>query len=136
MTHRDSLGLLDFLLHVVKLLFSGVSREDGELVELDAVHERNPGMHVNALVCLAAHADPQILCVHLVDNSVPLRLRLANNEATEQLVSLLGLCNSNVFLGLEGFLEFVELLILYLFLGRGLVVREFKERANLLPNCN
>jgi hypothetical protein len=28
----------------------------------------------------------------------------------EQLVSLLGLCNSDVFLGLEGFLEFVELL--------------------------
>ena len=74
--------------------------------------------------------------MHLVYNPIPLRSCLADNEAMEQLVSLLGLLDSNVFLGLEGFLEFVELLILYLFLGRGLVVREFKERANLLPNCN
>jgi hypothetical protein len=118
------------------LLFSGVSREDGELVELNAVHGRDPGTHANALVCLAVHANLRTLCVHLVDNPIPLRLRLANDKATEQLVSLLGLCNSDVFLGLEGFLEFIELLFLCFFLCLGLVVREFKERAHLLPNCN
>jgi hypothetical protein len=105
--HCDSLWLLDCLLHVVTLLFSGVSREDGELVELNAVHDGNSGTHTNALVHLAIHTNPRILCVHLVDNPVLLHLRLADNEATEQLVSLLSLCNSNVFLGLEGFLEFV-----------------------------
>jgi hypothetical protein len=107
--HRDSLGLLDPLLHVVMLLFSGVSREDAELVELDAVHEGNPGTLANALVCITIHADPRILRVHLVDDPVPLPLRLADDEATEQLISLLGHCNCNVFLGLEGFLEFIEL---------------------------
>jgi hypothetical protein len=56
-------------------------------------------------------------------------LRLVANKATEQLVSLLGLCNSEVFLGLEGFLEFIELLFLYFFLGRGLFVREFEKRG-------
>jgi hypothetical protein len=35
--HYDLLGFLDCLLHVETLLISGVSREDGELVELDAV---------------------------------------------------------------------------------------------------
>ncbi len=40
--HSDSLGFLDCLLHVVTLLLSGVSREDGELVELDVVLERQP----------------------------------------------------------------------------------------------
>ncbi len=108
--HRDLLGLLDCLLHVVTLPFSSISREDGKLVELNAVHERNPGMHANALVCLAIHANPQIFCVHLIDNPIPLLLRLADDKAMEQLISLLGICNSKVLYGLEGFLEFVELL--------------------------
>jgi hypothetical protein len=32
------------------LLISGVSREDGELVELNAVLKRQPGMHAKAFV--------------------------------------------------------------------------------------
>jgi hypothetical protein len=36
----DLLGFLDRLLHVETLLLSNVSREDGELVELDAVLKR------------------------------------------------------------------------------------------------
>jgi hypothetical protein len=134
--HRDLLGLLDRLLHVVMLLFSGISTEDGKLVELDAVHELNSGMHTNTLVCLAIHADPGILCVHLVENPIPLHLCLANDEAMEQLISLLGLCDSEVLIGLESFLEFVELLFLCFFLSHGLVIREVEERVHLLPNCN
>ncbi len=112
--HRDSLGLLDCLLHVVMLLFSCVSREDGELVNLNAVYERKPVTYAKALVCLAIHANPWILCVHLVNNPIPLHLRLANNEATEQLVCLLGLFDIKVFLGLGNFLEFVKLLFFIL----------------------
>jgi hypothetical protein len=45
--HTDLLGLLYCLLHVVELLLlSGVSRENGELVELDA----QPELHAKALV--------------------------------------------------------------------------------------
>jgi hypothetical protein len=39
--YSDMLGLLYCLLHVETLLLSGVSREGGELVELDAVLEGN-----------------------------------------------------------------------------------------------
>jgi hypothetical protein len=123
-------------LHVVTLLFSGVSREDGELVKLDAVHERKPEMYAKALVTLATHADPRILCVHLVNNPIALHLRLANDKATEQLVCLLGFCNSKVLLGLEGFLELIQLVFSHLFLAHSLVVREIEKRAYLLPNCN
>ena len=91
---HDSLGLLNHLLHVVMLLFSCVSREDGELVEIHAVHEGNLGTHMKALVGTAIHADPQILCVHFIHDPVPIPSRLANNKATEQLVSLLGLLDS------------------------------------------
>jgi hypothetical protein len=95
-------------------------------------------MHMNSFVGLAIpiHADPQILCVHLINNPIPLRSRLANNKVTEQLVSLLRLHGSNVFLGLKGFLEFVELLFSCFFLGCSLVNREFKKKAHLLPKCN
>jgi hypothetical protein len=133
---HDLLRLHDCLLHGITLLFSGVSREDSELVELDAVHEEDPGMHVNAFVGLAIHTNPRVFHVHLIHDPIPLHLHLANNEATEQLVSLLGLCNSNIFLGLDGFLEFVELRFSSFFLGSNLVNREFKKRAHLLPNCN
>ncbi len=123
---RDSLGLLDCLLHVVTLLFSCVSREDGELMELDAVHEQNPGFHANALVGLAIHTKPWVLCVHLIHNSIPVCSCLTDNEAMEQLVSLLSHRDSNVFLGLEGFLEIVEFFLSCFFLGRGLVVGKLK----------
>ncbi len=120
------LGLLNCLLHVVMLLFSCVSREDSELVELNAVHERNPGMHAKALVGLAVHTNPRILCVRLIHDPIPISSRLASNEATEQLVSLLSLLNSNVLLGLEGFLEIVQILLSCFFLSRGLVIWELK----------
>ncbi len=48
--------------------------------------------------------------MHLVYNPVPLLLCLANNEATKQLVSLLGLFNCKGFLGLEGLVEVAELI--------------------------
>jgi hypothetical protein len=84
-------------------------------VELDAVHERKSGMYTKFLVRLAVHANPWILGVHLVNDPVPLHLRLANNEAAEQLICLLGLCNREVLLGLEDFLELVKLVLLFLF---------------------
>jgi hypothetical protein len=102
---RDLLGLLNRLLHVVMLLFSCVSREDSELVELDAVHEGNPGTLAKALVGTAIHANPWNLCVHLIHNSVPIGLRLADDETMEQLVSFMGLLDGDVLLDLEGFLE-------------------------------
>jgi hypothetical protein len=43
LAYHDSLGFFDCLLHVETLLLSGVSREDGELAELDAVLKRQPG---------------------------------------------------------------------------------------------
>ncbi len=50
LVYRDSLGFLDHLLHVEMLLLSGVSREDIELMELDAVQEGQPGTHAKASV--------------------------------------------------------------------------------------
>jgi hypothetical protein len=133
--HHDLLGFLDHLLHVVMLHFSCVSMEDGELVELDAVHEQYLGFHTNALVG-AIHANQWVLCVHLIHNPVLLRLRLADDKATEQLISLLGLFDSNDILGIEGFTELVELLLSSFFCGHSLVFRKIEERAHLLPNCN
>ncbi len=46
----DSLRFLDHLLHVEMLLLSGINREEGELVELDAVLERQPGTYPRVLV--------------------------------------------------------------------------------------
>jgi hypothetical protein len=109
--HRDLLGLLDCLLHLVMLLFSCISREDGELVEFNVVHEGDPGTDANSFVGLAAHSNPWILCVNFIHNPIPLRLCLTNDKAMGQLVSLLGLRNSNVFLGLEGFLEICKLFL-------------------------
>ncbi len=48
--HSDLLGFLYCLLHEETLLPSGVSREDGELVELNVVLEGQPRLHVKALV--------------------------------------------------------------------------------------
>ena len=96
------LGLLNGLLHVATLLFSCISRADGELVELDAVHERNPGLYMDSLVGFAVDANPGIIHVHFIHDTVPLRSRLANNKATEQFICLLGLINRKGFLGLEG----------------------------------
>ena len=105
-------------------------------MELDAIHEQNPGFITNAFVGLAIHANPGVLHVHFIHNSAPLHSRLANNKAKEQLVSLLDQFNSEGVLGLEGLVKLVELLISCFFCGHGLVFREIEERAHLLPNCN
>jgi hypothetical protein len=90
----DLLGFLDCLLLVETLLLRGVSREDGELVELDAVLERQPRLHAKAFVRLAIHANPGVLGVHLVYDLVPLHSCLANNKTTEQLVCLQGMVHA------------------------------------------
>ncbi len=81
---------------------------------------------MNALVGLAIHTNPWVLSVHLIYECVPLRLRLVNNRATEQLISLLDLCNSHVSLGLEGFLEIIEFLFSCFFLSLSLVFWKLK----------
>ena len=43
-THWNVLGLLGSLLHVVALQIHGVTREDSELVEFNAVQKRSPGL--------------------------------------------------------------------------------------------
>ena len=48
--HRDSLGFLDGLDHVVALLLNGVHQETGQLVQLNALQKRWPGMDANILV--------------------------------------------------------------------------------------
>ncbi len=50
LTYHGLLGFLDRLPHVVTLLLSGVNREDGQLMELDAVQKRWPGTNMRALV--------------------------------------------------------------------------------------
>ncbi len=118
------------------LLFSRVSREDSELVELNSVHKRYPGLHSDSLVGFAVDANPGILHVHLIHDPVPLRSRLANNEAMEQFVCLLGLINRKGFLGLEGLVQFGELLLPCFLRGRSLVFREVEIKAHLLPDCH
>jgi hypothetical protein len=89
---------------------------------------------VNPLVGFAIDTYPGVLCVHLIYNPVPLRLRLANDEATEQFVSLLDLFDREEFLGLEGLVEVTELLLSCFLFGRTLVFREVEEGAHLLHN--
>jgi hypothetical protein len=48
--HSDSLGFLDYLLYVEMLLLSSISKEDAELVELDAVMEGKPRLHAKIFV--------------------------------------------------------------------------------------
>jgi hypothetical protein len=92
-------------------------------VELDAVHERNPGLYTDSLVELAIDANPGILRVHLIHDSVSLHLRLANDKATEQFVCILGLINRKEFLGLEGLVQIGKLLLPCFLLGRSHVFR-------------
>jgi hypothetical protein len=109
------------------LLLSSVNREDGELVELDAVLEGQPGMYTGAIVWLAIHADPWVLGMHFVNNLVPLSLHIADDETTEHFISLLGFSDHDTLLGLENFLVFEKFLLPILFLGFCLIIREFKE---------
>ncbi len=89
---------------------------------------------MDSLVGFAIDANPGILCVHFVHKTVPLHSRLANDEATEQFVCLLGLVNCEGFLGLEGLVQIGELLFPRFLLSRSLVFREVEERAHLLPD--
>ncbi len=72
--------------------------------------------------------------MHLVYDPVPLRSRLANDKATEQLVSLLGLFDGEGFLGLEGLVEVAELFFLASFLATVSSSGKSKKAAHLLPN--
>ncbi len=74
--------------------------------------------------------------MHFVNDPVPLRSDLANNKATEQLISLLGHFDSEDFLGLEGLIKLVEFLLSCFFRGHSLIFREIEERAHFLPNRN
>jgi hypothetical protein len=129
--HYDLLGFLDRLLHVEMLLLSGISRGDGELVELDAVLKRQPGMHTKDFVRIAIHTNPGVLGVHLVHNLVPLRLRLTDNKTTEQLVRLQGLRDCKFGRGLEVFLDLNELFLLLLLLVLHLVFLGLEDSHSL-----
>ncbi len=48
--YRGPLGFCYHLHHEITLLLGGINREDGQLVEHDAVHKRRPGTNANALV--------------------------------------------------------------------------------------
>jgi hypothetical protein len=111
------LGFLDCLLHAETLLFSGIIREDGEIVELNVVLKRQPGLQVEAFVRLAIHTNPGVLGVHLMYNIVPLRLRLANNKTTEQPVHLQDLHHCKLVSGLEFFLDLGKLFPLLILLS-------------------
>jgi hypothetical protein len=63
-----------------------------------------------------------------------LHSHLADDKATEQFVSLLGLINRKKFLGLEGLVEVAELLFSCFLLGHSLVFREIEKGAHLLPD--
>ncbi len=89
---------------------------------------------MHPLVGFAVDANPGIHCVHLVYDPVPFYSRLADNEAMEQLISLLGLFDRKECLGLEGLVEVAELLLSCFLLGRTLVFREVEEGVHLHHN--
>jgi hypothetical protein len=62
--HSDMLGLLYCLLHVETLLLGGISWEDGELVEFDAVLEGCLCTCAKALVQLPVDSYTEVLAVH------------------------------------------------------------------------
>ncbi len=78
--HRDLLGLLHGLDHIVAVLFSGLHQEYGQLMELDAVQKCRPGTDTNSLVGNPVDSDPWVLGVHFLDNLVPLGALVADNE--------------------------------------------------------
>ena len=69
---RDALWLAHHLLHVESLLFSGVRRQDRELVELNAVRERFPGPQTRTVVRLSIDSCSGVAVKHLFHNFVPL----------------------------------------------------------------
>jgi hypothetical protein len=97
----DSLGFLDYLMHVEMLLLSGISREDGELGELDAVLEGQPGTYARAFVWIAVHANLWVLGMHFVDNLVPLSLQIPDDKTTKHFVHLWASATATPFLDLR-----------------------------------
>ena len=76
--YHDALWLAHHLLHVETLLFSCVSRQDRELVELNAVHQRLPGPHTRTVVCLPVDSYPGVTVKHLLNDFVPLGSRFSD----------------------------------------------------------
>jgi hypothetical protein len=128
------LGFLDRLGHVVTLLLSGVHREDGHLVELDAVQKGRPETNMNALVRTSIYSNPGVLGVHFLDNFVPLGLLVTNNKQTEHLVCLLRFGNSNDLLSLEDLFKPVKHLLLELLGFFSFVLGEVELGHHLLSN--
>jgi hypothetical protein len=85
---------------------------------------------------LAIHANPGVLGVHLVHNLVQFCSCLANNERTEQLIHLQGLCNRELASGLEFILDLRELFPLLILLSLHLAFRGLEEQFLLLPHFN
>ncbi len=76
-----------------------------------------------------------VLGVNLLDNLVPLHLRLTKNEATEQLVGLQGLRPCKLVGGLLFFLDCGELPFLLVPVSSCLtILRSLEERFQLLPD--
>ena len=123
------------LLHVEMLLLGGISREEGELVELNAVLEGQPRLHAKTFVRLTIHANPRVLGVHLVYNLDPLHPCLANNKTTE-LIHLQGL-RYHKFAGvLEVFLDRRERFPMLILLGLCFTFWGLEEWFQLLPHFN
>ncbi len=118
------------------LLLSGIHRKDGQLVELDAVQKRWLGTNTNTLVGTSIHANPGVLGVHLVDNLVPMGLRIANNETTEHFECFLGVGDCNLFLDLEDHVELRKRLLQDFLRGFGLVFRELEIGLHFPSNFN
>jgi len=74
---RDALWLAHQL-HVEMLLFSCISRQDRELVELNAVCQRLPGPHTWTVVCLPVDSYPGVTVKHLLNDFVPLGSRFSD----------------------------------------------------------
>ncbi len=75
---RDALWLVYHLLHLERLLFSCVSRQDRELVELNAVRQRLPGLHTWTIACLPVDSYPGVTVKHLLNDFVPLGSHLSD----------------------------------------------------------
>jgi hypothetical protein len=118
------------------LLLSGINREDGQLVELGAVHERWPGTNTSALVLTSVHTNPGVLGMHLVDNLVSLSLRITKDKTTEHFISLLGFSGRDTLLGLDDFFVFGKQLLPNFLLSFCLIFGELKKRLHFPSNFN
>ncbi len=74
-------------------------------VELDAVLERQPRLHMKAFVRLTIHTNSRVIGVQLMYNLVLLRLPLTNNETMKQFICRQCLCYHKFEGSLEVFLD-------------------------------